>query len=510
MRSSSTCTPNVADDVFAKEEGVFGRRLIAGAMVFSLGLGLMAHNCVHTFSYGYDKLRFIKPVFIGDTIYTIRTNLERWPKYPELGHGASLLRSLQHAWRLGLILRTSADGEVSRPIAIHRENRNEIISGVRRIYAAEPHCWGMPMTEEVKMSAAFPRLDYQPQMPCSLDHGIAIVGAGGIVNYAHLPAYKKAGFKIIGITDRNREQAERTAREHAIPKVYGDLQELLGDPNVQIVDVAVYPAEQMEIVKQAASAGKHLLCQKPFANDYTKAVRSVEIARAANVKIAVNQQMRWDAGIRCARLLIDDGWLGIPTYATIQVHCKTDWSAWPWIYRGRQLEIMFHSIHYIDSLRYLLGVPAHVFTSGTRAPGEQTEAETKTVSVWEYASGLQVLIDACHSTWQDDAFAIFRLEGTEGVIKGTIGLMYNYPQGRPDTLEFMSRRNSGHWFSPRLDSMWIPDAFVGPMASLMCAIESNSEPETSGRDNLRTLQIVFAEYRSMAERRAVRPEEITG
>jgi acyl dehydratase len=77
--------PYVADDVFAKEEGAFGRRLIAGAMVFSLGLGLMAHNCIHTFSYGYDKLRFIKPVFIGDTIYTIRTNLEKLPKYPQLG-----------------------------------------------------------------------------------------------------------------------------------------------------------------------------------------------------------------------------------------------------------------------------------------------------------------------------------------------------------------------------------------------------------------------------------------
>ncbi len=77
--------PYVADEVFAKEEGVFGRRLVAGSMVFSLGLGLMAHNCVHTFSYGYDRLRFIKPVFIGDTIYTIRTNLEKKPKYPEMG-----------------------------------------------------------------------------------------------------------------------------------------------------------------------------------------------------------------------------------------------------------------------------------------------------------------------------------------------------------------------------------------------------------------------------------------
>jgi acyl dehydratase len=77
--------PYVADDVFAKEEGIFGKRLVAGAMVFSLGLGLMAHNNIHTFSYGYDKLRFIKPVFIGDTIYTIRTQLEKWPRYPEMG-----------------------------------------------------------------------------------------------------------------------------------------------------------------------------------------------------------------------------------------------------------------------------------------------------------------------------------------------------------------------------------------------------------------------------------------
>jgi predicted dehydrogenase len=90
------------------------------------------------------------------------------------------------------------------------------------------------------------------------------------------------------------------------------------------------------------------------------------------------------------------------------------------------VEIMFHSIYYIDSLRYLLGDPAYVFTSGSRAPGETTQAETKTLTTWEYKSGLQVLIDVCHTTWQDDHYAVFRFEGTEGVIKGTIGLMYNY------------------------------------------------------------------------------------
>jgi predicted dehydrogenase len=361
----------------------------------------------------------------------------------------------------------------------------------------------------VKMTDIFPHLDCKPKMPRRMDRGIGIIGTGGIVNYAHLPAYKNAGFKVVGVTDRNREQAERTAKEHGIGRVYGTIADLLSQPEIEIVDIAIYPAEQVAVVERATAAGKHVLCQKPFADEYAKAVRSVELAEQANVKIAVNQQMRWDAGIRCARLLIDDGWLGTPTYGAIQVHCKTDWSLWPWIYQGKRLEILFHSIHYIDSLRFLLGDPAYVFTSGSRGPGETTEAETKTLTTWEYKSGLQVLIDVCHTTWQDDPYAIFRFEGTEGVIKGTIGLMYNYPKGRPDTLEFMSKRNPGYWFSARLDSMWIPDAFVGPMASLMRSIESGSEPETSGRDNLRTLQIVFAEYRSMAEKRAVRPEEIT-
>lgn len=77
--------PYVQDQMFAEREGVFGRRLVAGAFVFSAGLGLVATNCVNAFSYGYDRLRFIKPVFIGDTIYTIRTNLDKKPKYDEMG-----------------------------------------------------------------------------------------------------------------------------------------------------------------------------------------------------------------------------------------------------------------------------------------------------------------------------------------------------------------------------------------------------------------------------------------
>ena len=96
------------------------------------------------------------------------------------------------------------------------------------------------------MSEIFPHLDYKPQLPKRLDRGIGMVGAGGIVNYAHLPAYKNAGFRVAGITDRNREQAEKTAKRHDIPKVYATLDDLLAESDIEIVDVAIYPAEQVE------------------------------------------------------------------------------------------------------------------------------------------------------------------------------------------------------------------------------------------------------------------------
>lgn len=358
------------------------------------------------------------------------------------------------------------------------------------------------------MSSVHPELDFKPEMPRRLDHGIGIVGAGGVVNYAHLPAYAQAGFKVVGITDKSRERAEKTAADHKIPKVFGSLEDLVADPEVEIVDIAVYPWETLTIGEQAIRAGKHILCQKPLSDEYGKATRLVAMAQDAKLKMAVNQQMRWTVAIRGSRQLLTQGWLGTPTYGTIQVHCQTDWSMWPWMYARKRLEVLNHSIHYIDSLRYLFGEPDHVFASGSRMPGEPTEAETRTITIWEYDSGLQVLIDVNHGVWQDDRYATFRFEGTDGIIKGTIGLMYNYPAGRPDTLEFMSKKSMGYWFSARNDYLWIPDAFVGPMGSLMRAIEDGSEPLTSGSDNLKTLQVVFAEYRSMEERRAVSPKEV--
>lgn len=348
-------------------------------------------------------------------------------------------------------------------------------------------------------------IDDTVPLPASRDRGIGVVGCGGIVNYAHLPAYRASGFHVVACYDWDRAAAAQTAARHGIPRVAGSLDELLADEAVAIVDIAVTPEAQPGIGAQAAAAGKHLLCQKPLASSYAEAVGLVEAARTAGVKLAVNQQMRWDGGIRVARQLIEQGAAGQVADARIEVSVRTPWHLWPWMARSERLEVIYHSIHYLDSLRALLGEPERVTAVHGRFPGQPEVGETRTTTLLDYAGGAIALVDVNHHNWSDDAYARFRLLGSEGLITGTIGLLYDYPEGRVDTLAFQARAEPGRWHEATLHTRWIPDAFAGPMASLMTAIDTDGEPETSGADNLGTLRLVLAAYRSAADGCAVDP-----
>ena len=168
---------------------------------------------------------------------------------------------------------------------------------------------------------------------------------------------------------------------------------------------------------------------------------------------------------------------------------------------------MFHSIHYLDSIRFLFGDPEWVTSRHTRYPEQgEVKGETKTVTVLDYQSGLQALVAVNHYNLHGETSAVFKFIGTEGAIEGTIGLMYDYPAGRPDTLVYRKRGQDP--VPVELDEMWIPDAFVGPMAGLMMAIEQDTTPPTDTLDNLNTLRVVNAAYRSAAENRSVRPSDI--
>lgn len=328
---------------------------------------------------------------------------------------------------------------------------------------------------------------------------IALVGAGAIVEHAHLPAYRAHGFHVLGVYDIDAARATSLADRFGIARVYGTLDELLSDTDVGVVDIAVPPWVQPDILRRVVGANKHALCQKPFALDPGTASELAAEVSASTVKVAVQQQMRYDEGIAAARSMVERGWIGDVTAIRFDVDIATDWSAWPWLVQSDRLEIMYHSIHYLDSIRSILGTPERVFCAAGRRPGQIAAAETRTMSVLMYPDDVRALVHVNHENQGGDVSATFRIDGTHGAIRGTIGLLYDYPHGRPDTVEVFSRSlPTDGWLSYPVTSRWIPDAFAGPMADLQTWILDGAAAPTRVEDNLGTLALVDALYRSIA------------
>lgn len=326
---------------------------------------------------------------------------------------------------------------------------------------------------------------------------IAIIGAGEIADLAHLPAYREHGLNVVGITDLDREKAMAVAARHGIPKVYGSPGDIAKDRDVAIVDIAVFPWAQCAIAGPLLDAGKHLLCQKPLSYDFDEAVGLVEHAEQRKRLLAVNQQLRYSESVAAAHAMVKAGWIGKPFEMSWQFHVYTPWENWAWVAKQPRLDLNQFTIHFIDAVRYIIGDPLFAYGTQAREPGQPEQGETRTISVLEFEGETRALLCSFHKNRAGDPRAEFRIDGTEGSIRGTIGLMYDYPRGRADTLELNSRAlPTDGWLHYPVTSRWIPTAFIGPMASLLRAVATGGTPLTNGRDNLETLRIVQALYRS--------------
>lgn len=361
------------------------------------------------------------------------------------------------------------------------------------------------------------KLDYLPRLPQNLDVGIGCIGSGFIMADCHLVAYRQAGFNPVAIASRTPANSQAVADRHSIAKVYNTYQELLQDPAVAIVDIAVPPNLQIEVVREAVKHADHIkgiLVQKPMAVSYAQAKEVVQLCADAGIKLGVNQNMRYDQSIRACKSLLDQDLLGKPVFASIDMRAIPHWMPWQKELGWATLRMM--SIHHLDAFRFLFGDPTRVYASVTADPRMAKDfAHEDGVSLYilEYENGLRA------SAWDDvwtgpsregaasDIYINWRVEGTEGMAKGSIGWP-SYPTPTPSTLDFTTLQDPGQWHKPRWREVWFPDAFVGPMAQLMCAIEEDSTPEISGEDNLKTMALVEACILSYREHRAISLEEI--
>ena len=134
---------------------------------------------------------------------------------------------------------------------------------------------------------------------------IGILGAAGIAPAAIiLPAARNPGTAIAAVAARDRDRAEAYARRHGIPRWYGSYEELLSDPAIDLVYVALPPSEHAPWSIAALEAGKHVLCEKPFALNADEARRMVEAAERAGRRLIEAFHDRyhplWDATVELA------------------------------------------------------------------------------------------------------------------------------------------------------------------------------------------------------------------
>jgi predicted dehydrogenase len=343
-------------------------------------------------------------------------------------------------------------------------------------------------------------LTQQPELPRE-PRPIVLVGAGGIVRDAHLPAYRKAGFSVVGVYDREQAKATALAHDFGIKHVYPSLETAIADSPPDVVyDIAV-PASATLNILRALPPRSVVLSQKPMGEDLEGARAIRDLHREQQLTAAVNFQLRYAPYILAARDLIDQGLIGDLHDMEIHVDVETPWHLWTFLEGIPRLEILYHSIHYVDLMRSFLGEPRGVYARTVRYPGLDKLAATRSAIVLDYGDFLRATITTNHHhSWgprHQDSYV--KWEGTRGAIKTTLGSLIDYPKGIPDVLEYVTLDDgrSGEWHTVPLQGSWFPDAFVGPMSSLMRYAEgSETSLPTSFEDAYRTMAVVEAAYRS--------------
>jgi predicted dehydrogenase len=327
---------------------------------------------------------------------------------------------------------------------------------------------------------------------------IVVIGAGGIVHDAHLPAYRKAGFPVAALVDVNREKAEALAKEFAIPFCGTSIAEAVRfAPKDAVFDVAVPAGKLLDVLPQLPD-GAAVLLQKPMGETLEEAIEILKVCREKGLVAAVNFQLRWAPNMMGARALVQAGVLGELHDMEVSVSVHMPWELWSFLKTAPRLEILYHSIHYVDLVRSWFGNPAGVYAKTVKSPLTAELAATKSVITFDYGEDKRVFIATNHShnfgAAKQRSFA--QWEGIGGAMRAQMGVNLDYPAGRPDSLEYVAR-GKAEWSEAPLTGNWFPDAFVGSMGSLQSFVRGEAATlPTSVEDAIDTMRVVEAAYLS--------------
>jgi predicted dehydrogenase len=330
---------------------------------------------------------------------------------------------------------------------------------------------------------------------------IVLIGAGGIVRDAHLPAYRKAGYHVHAIYDLVFPRAQALAGEFGIPWVARTLAEAINSaPEKAIFDMAL-PASEFLGVLPHLPGGATVLLQKPLGQNLDEAAKIRDLCHERKLTAAVNFQLRRAPAVAKAREMIRDGRIGAVHDIEVRVNVYTPWHLWNFLEKLSRVEMLYHSIHYIDLMRSFWGDPHRVYARTLKHPNSPKLAATRSNIILDYGDALRANISTNHghNFGLEHQESYVKWEGTEGAIQTQLGLLMNYPKGERDYLAVAKIGNAGDWQQIPVDGSWFPDAFAHTMQGLMDFVAGVSPKlETAVDDAYRTMAVLEAAYESDA------------
>ncbi|KFB09324.1 Gfo/Idh/MocA family protein [Nitratireductor basaltis] len=315
------------------------------------------------------------------------------------------------------------------------------------------------------------------------------------------------GVEIVALCDRDVKRLSETAEAFGVGRTYTDAEEMLASEDLDFVDIATTVQSHRPLVEAAARAGVHVICQKPFAETMEDARAMVAAVHGAGRVLMVHENFRWQSAVRSAIQAVRNGAIGTPFFGRISFRSGYDvYSGQPYLAEGERFIIEDLGIHILDIARALFGDATRITATTTRI-NQAIRGEDVATMLLEHEQGVTSVVDCSYATRRTrETFpeTILEIDGE----KGTLRLDAGYSM----TIE----RDGSHVedVSPPLlpwaEKPWhnIQESVLLIQKHFLECVTRGEEPETSGQDNLRTLALVEAAYRSAKEHRTVELSEI--
>ena len=325
---------------------------------------------------------------------------------------------------------------------------------------------------------------------------VGLIGTGAI-SHKHAEAYREIGYKLVAVNDIFPEVGKKFAEKWGAEFI-ADYREMCRRKDIDYIDVCTYPNFRLQAVEECAAAGTHILVQKPIATNLDTARKMMEVARAADIRLGVISQHRFDLGSLFVYKAIQDGRLG----KILEADCYVKWHR-PQSYYDKpgkgswKLEgggaLINQAIHSIDLVRWYAGPVAEVFAHWQLGAAHKMESEDVANAVVKFASGAMGVVQGSTAfvPGYPERVEIHGAKGT-AIITGDRLTTWDVPGDKTDDVPLARDVASG-----AADPMAISiEPIKAQFLDFGDAIRKRRKPLVAGEEGYAALEIIISIYDS--------------